>query len=251
MPTGTTMPPSGDAIFADDFESGSLAAWDTAVTDGGDLSASPAAALNGNIGLLANFDDNAAIYVADNLSPAEPRYRVRFLVHTNGVAMAPNESFMLFEGYTSANLSILRVEVRRFNNTYQMRAMVRNDANGWANTGWWVLSDALHAVELDWQAATGANNGSLTLWIDGVQRSQVANLDNDMHSMGMVRLGATGGVWTGTRGSVYVDSFESRRMTFIGLPTVAQTAAQAAAFDGAEGAYLWPEEYIYLPSISR
>jgi hypothetical protein len=52
---------------------------------------------------------------------------------------------------------------------YLVRVGVLNDATTWHTGSWYPISDAPHALEVDWQAATvpGANNGSLSLWIDG------------------------------------------------------------------------------------
>ena len=46
-----------DEIFTDDFESGDLTAWDSSVTDSGDLSADAAADYWGDYGLKATIDD--------------------------------------------------------------------------------------------------------------------------------------------------------------------------------------------------
>jgi len=80
------------------------------------------------------------------------------------------------------------------------------------------IGDGPHSIELDWRAATavGANNGGLTLWIDGVQQADLTGVDNDTLQIDRVRLGAVTGIDTGTRGTYYFDAFESRRQTFIG-----------------------------------
>ena len=83
----TVNPTSSDLIFADGFESGNLSAWSSSTTDGGDLSASPAAAIAGASGLQAVLDDNNSIYVTDERPNAEPRYRARFYFDPNSIAM--------------------------------------------------------------------------------------------------------------------------------------------------------------------
>jgi hypothetical protein len=110
------------------------------------------------------------------------------------------------------------VEFRNFSGAYQIRAKVLNDSSAFVNTNWFPVSDAPHVIELDWRAATavGANNGGLTLWIDGAQQADLANVDNDTWRIDRIRLGAVAGVDTGTRGTVYFDAFESRRQTYIG-----------------------------------
>ena len=65
-------------------------------------------------------------------------------------------------------------------------------------------------------AGAGANNGGVALWIDGVQRGSLSGLDNDTRRIERVRLGAASSVDAGTIGTYYLDSFESRRQTYIG-----------------------------------
>jgi hypothetical protein len=73
-------------------------------------------------------------------------------------------------------------------------------------------------MELDWRAATaaGANDGGLTLWLDGQQRANLTSINNDARRIDRVRLGAVIGIDSGTRGTYYFDAFESRRGTYIG-----------------------------------
>ena len=100
------------------------------------------------------------------------------------------------------------------------------------------LTDAGHLLETDWQAATsaGANNGVLTLWIDGTQKQTITNLDNDTRMVDYVRWGGVNGIDSGTRGTYYMDAFESRRGTYIGtaallMPQVAGTTPEEAGED--------------------
>jgi hypothetical protein len=80
------------------------------------------------------------------------------------------------------------------------------------------IIDTPHFVELDWGAATatGANNGGLTVWIDGIQQANLPGVDNDTRRIDRVRLGAVNGLYSGTLGTYYFDAFESRRQTYIG-----------------------------------
>lgn len=217
-PTPTNTPTASDLIFADGFESGNLSAWSASSTDGGDLSVSAAAALVGSNGLQAVLDDNVAIYLTDETPTAEPRYRARFYFDPNSILMASGDNHFIFRGYSGTSTLVLRVQFRFRNGNYHLRAALRNDASTWTNTGWFTLSDAPHAIELDWRAATaaGANDGGLTLWIDGAQQANLTGVDNDTRRIDRVRLGAVAGIDTGTRGTYYFDAFESRRQTYIG-----------------------------------
>ncbi len=209
---------AGDLIFADGFEAGSLSAWSSSTTDGGDLSVTTAAALVGSKGLQAVLDDNNAIFVTDQTPSAEPRYRARFSFDPNSISMGSNNAHYLLYGYTGASTLVLRVELRYSGGAYQLRAELRNDGNGWTSTNWFTISDAAHAIELDWRASTGpgANNGGLTFWIDGAQQADVTAIDNDTRRLDQVQWGAVAGIDSGTRGTYYFDAFESRRSTYIG-----------------------------------
>jgi len=207
-----------DLIFADGFESGNLTAWSASVTDGGNLSVSTAAALVGTQGLQALINDNNAIYVVDDQPAAEPRYRARFYFDPNTIPMAANDMHQIFSGRTAAGTVVVQIEFRLSSGVYQLRALILNDGAASTSSGWFTISDAPHAVEVDWRAATaaGANNGGLTFWIDGVQKADVTGIDNDTRRVDLVRLGAGSGIDNGTRGAYYFDAYEARRQSYIG-----------------------------------
>jgi Tol biopolymer transport system component len=218
-PTSTASPTgAADLIFADGFETGDLSAWSSSRTDAGDLSPSLSAALTGDYGLQAVIDDNKAIYVTDEKPNAELRYRARFYFDPNSISMKSNDNHYLFYGFTGTSTVVLRVQVRYSNGSYQLRAALRNDSSTWMSSSWFTISDASHSLEIDWRAATasGANNGGLTLWIDGTQRADLTGMDNDTRRIDRAQLGAVAGIDTGTRGTYYFDLFESRRQTYIG-----------------------------------
>ncbi len=132
--------------------------------------------------------------------------------------MTSGDAHFIFKGFVGTSTEVLRVEFRQSAGTYQLRASLLDDGTTWINTNWFTLSDAPHFVELDWRAATatGANNGGLTLWIDGTQQVDLNGIDNDTRRIDRARLGALTGIDTGTRGTYYFDAFESRRQSYIG-----------------------------------
>jgi hypothetical protein len=207
-----------DSIFTDGFESGNLSAWSASTTDTGDLSVSQVAALVGTSGLQALLDDVNAIYITDDTPNAENHYRTRFYFDPNSITMVSNDAHYLFYGYTGTSTLVLQVEFRFSKGSYQVRAALRNDKSAWTNTNWFTISDTAHFIEMDWRAATsnGANNGGLTLWIDGIQRANLSGVDNDTRRIDRIQLGAVNGIDSGTRGTYYFDAFESRRQTYIG-----------------------------------
>jgi uncharacterized protein YjiK len=217
-PTPTSTPQSTDLIFADDFESGNLSAWSSSVVDAGDLSVTAAAVLVGSKGLQAVIDDNNNLFVTDDRPNAEPRYRVRYYFDPNSISMVSGDNHNIFNGYAGTSTAVVRGQFRFSSGVFQIRFGLLNDSGTWLNTNWFTISDARHPVEIDWKAATaaGANNGYLTLWIDGIQKVSLTSVDNDTRRIDRVRLGAVTGLDTGTRGTYYFDAFVSRRQSYIG-----------------------------------
>jgi Bacterial Ig domain/K319L-like, PKD domain len=207
-----------DLIFTDGFEGGNLFAWSSATTGGGRLSVTTAAALVGTYGMQAQITNNNPIFVTDDSPTAEPRYRARFYFDPNSIPMARNKGNYIFDGRNAAGAAVLRVEFRWTGTQYQLRAGLANDLASFTSTAWFAITDAPHAIELDWRASTaaGANNGGLTLWIDGSQNATLAGVDNDTARVESARLGMLDGIDKGTRGTCYFDAFESRRASYIG-----------------------------------
>jgi hypothetical protein len=217
-PTPTNTATGSDLIFADSFESGDFSAWSASRIDLGDLAVSPNAAMIGSRGMRAWLDDNNVIFLTDNSPSAEPRYRVRFYFDPNSISMASGDVHNIFNGYMGTSTAVLRVNFRYLSGVYQVRAGALNDVAHWTDTSWFSITDAAHAIELDWRAAAspGANNGGVTLWIDGAQTASIISMDSDTRVIDFARLGAITGVDTGTRGITFFDAFESRRQTYIG-----------------------------------
>jgi hypothetical protein len=210
--------PVPDLIFAEGFESGDLSAWLVQRTDGTDLSVSPSAAIAGGYGLQAVVNDTNAIFVQDIRPAAETRYRVRFYFDPNSIVMPTGKGFYIFEGLATGAAVVFRAELRYVQGDYEIRADTVDDSGVTRNTGLIPIRDQMHIIELDWRAATaaGANDGGLTLWIDGVQAADISGLDNDTKYVDSVKLGAISGMVSGMNGSCYFDLFESRRSTYIG-----------------------------------
>lgn len=217
-PTSTGMAGGSDVIFADGFESGNLSAWTSSSTDAGDLSVSTAAALKGGQGLQAMIDDTNGLYVTSDHPNAEPRYRARFYFDPNSLSMASGDTHNIFKGYAGTSTDVFRLEFRFYAGAYQLRAGAMDDGTTWIGTGWIAISDAAHSIEVDWRGATGAgaNDGGLTLWIDGAQQGDLTGIDNDTRRVDRVRLGPISSLEGSTGGIYYFDAFESRRQTYIG-----------------------------------
>lgn len=214
--TPSPTPEVTDLIFADGFESGNFSAWSSASTGGGDLSVSAAAALVGSNGMQAVINDTSGIYVTDDTPNAEAHYRMRFHFDPNSIVMTDGSAQYIFAGRDAS--VVFQVDFRLSGGNYQIRLRQYNDAGGVQSINWVTISDAPHAIEVEWVAATvaGANDGGITLWVDGVQQGSLSGVDNDTRRIDSVQLGAVSGLDVGTQGTYYMDAFESRRQTYIG-----------------------------------
>lgn len=147
-------------------------------------------------------------------------HRARFRFDPNSIPMGSGNAHHLFYGYAGASTLVLRLEFRcnggacpSGEGSYQLQAELVNSSSTWTSTGWFTLTDAPHNIEFDWQRSA---SGSLTLWIDGAQQADLTGVNNSNRVMDMVRLGPVNGIDTGTRGTYFLDSFDSRRYNYLG-----------------------------------
>lgn len=211
-----------DLIFADGFESGGLSAWSLSATDGGDLAASaPAALAATTVGLRANVNDVSSLYVQDDSPGDEHRYRARFYLDPNG--FDPGETQAHFRTRTFIAFSenptrrVAAIVLKRQGGVFSLMGRARLDDGTQADTGFFPITDAPHAVELELLRASGpdALDGAFQLWIDGVSRIRLTGLDNGLTEVDFARMGALS-LKTGAAGTMYWDEFESRRSSYIG-----------------------------------
>ncbi|HEY3311768.1 MAG TPA: right-handed parallel beta-helix repeat-containing protein, partial [Anaerolineales bacterium] len=222
-PTQTSTPspvPSNDFIFSDGFESGDFSSWSSTTADVGAMTVTPTDAIIGLYGMQVTINNNNPAFITDATPNAENSYHARFYFNPASLLMANNQQFILFRADTSTGLPVLKTELA-FSSAkgYQIRTSALTNANRWKYSAWYSVSTSQHAIEFFWLAATAprAKNGMLSLWIDGIQQANLAGIDNDLYRIDQVNLGAVQNISTGTRGSLYIDSFESHRYTYIGL----------------------------------
>jgi hypothetical protein len=211
----------GDLIFRDDFESGQLARWSSASTDGDDLAVSPAGPMAGTtFGLRATVNDTARLYLQDDSPDAESRYRARFYLDPG--AFDPGEAashfrtrvFLAFDGASRRQVALV---LKRQGGSYSMAGRVRLDGGGRVDTGFHPLAAGPHFVELDWArgSSPGVADGRLELRVDDAVVSILTGLDNGGAAIESARMGALS-VKPGASGALYFDQFESRRQSHIG-----------------------------------
>jgi hypothetical protein len=231
-----------EVISMDGFESGDFSAWSWSETDGGDLSVSADAALVGSNGLQAVIDDNNAIFLTDDLADQEAQYRARFYFDPNSIGMATGDAHTLMVGMQSPWTWVMRVSLGGYNGKYYLIAGLVDDSGVWTDSAWYLIGDTGHYVEVDWRAASGpgANDGGMTLWVDGEERVALSGVDNDTRRIGRARLGAVSSIDSGTRGTYYFDEFESRQTSYIG-PVPGDVISADGFESGDFSAWSWSE----------
>jgi hypothetical protein len=209
---------TNDVIFQDGFESGDFSKWSSSSTDGGDLSLSASAALgNTGLGMQAAVNDTTALFVEDDTPQSEAHYKARFYFEPNG--FDPGEAqghlrvrlMILFDDAGTRRLSAL--VLRRKAGAYAIEQRCRRDDNSQADSGFFPITDAPHWFLVDWRQASGpaSGDGVCSLTIDGTTLSTQATLQNNVSTVGRVRLG-TLAVKPGASGTPYFDEFVSKRM---------------------------------------
>jgi hypothetical protein len=211
-----------DLIFANGFDSGDLAGWSSASTDGGDLTAPSAAILGPTVpGMQAIVNDTNSLYVVDTSPNDEDRYRARFFFDPSGIDPGETQShyrtriFLAFE--ESPNRRLAAIVLRRQAGAYSLMGRVRLDDDSQADTAFVPITAGPHVVEIDWRRSTGpsASDGSFQMWIDDALVGSLSFLDNSASAVDFARLGALS-VKAGASGTMHWDEFESRRTSYIG-----------------------------------
>jgi len=222
VPTSTPVPSPtptaiADMIFSDSFESGNLSRWSSAVIDGGRLSVSSAAAMDGASGMQALLNSTKPIYVIDASPAAEATYHARFYFSPNGITLPRNKPQDVFIGRTSTGTVIFRLQLQYVSGSYQLRGMILSGNGKTQTTSWYTISNSVHAVELTWQASTSSkgSNGLLRLWLDGTFKETRGGIANGGQRLEDVQLGPQS-IPSGTAGIEFFDAFASTHGIYIG-----------------------------------
>jgi len=229
-------------LFTIDLETGDLSQFDATAIDGGDLSASGTAALNGSYGLLFNIDDTNFIYGRKNITKQTTfHFGMRF--DPNSITMSTGDSFafmaLLQQG--SANY-IAEFDLNKTSLGYNLSINVGDDSNPNPIHNFTIsLTDEPHTIELTCIQATNSSSsdGSYIWYLDGAIQYTWTGLDNynRMFDANWYCYIAANYLDAGTSGTFYIDDIIGNddataiftRVTATGfvLPQSATTANEA------------------------
>jgi hypothetical protein len=207
-----------DVIFQDGFNSGNMSAWSLSSSGGGNLSVTPGAALASTaFGLQAAVSDTTGLYVEDRSPSAENRYRARFYIDPDDYDPGELQGhfrtrvFIMFDDAGTRRLSA--VVLKRQLGNYSIMQRCRRDDDSQYDSGFFPISNAPHWVLVEWRQASGPSSadGFCELGVDGATLSTLTDVQNNVSTLGMVRLG-TMNVKAGATGTPYFDEFVSTRI---------------------------------------
>ncbi len=200
-----------DGIFADGFETGSLARWSSA-TGSSRLRVTSSAATGGRLGLSASLSGSQTAFLSDASPASETGYHARFTVDAHRTSTRAR-AIGLFAGRDRHGSTIFTLEYKRGSTgSAWVRAGARR-AGGTSYTAWARLPSGIHTIELAW---TSARAGRIAIWIDGAAGPSRSRLDTHAYRLESVRLGPSAGLAPGLHGSFSFDRFVSDRSSWIG-----------------------------------
>ena len=186
--------------------------------------------MEGEHGLRIRFDGRAGVgqraFVVDETPAGESAYRAVFWFDPNGVTMKARDSFVLFEGLVRNSGTVgprqvpafrlhLRKAPPRTSGPRLVGELFGEDRTRRTTAGIGLAPSGARRVEVQWRAASapGATDGLLRVSVLGADGRSVSagGVDNAAHRLLTVRLGAVGEVDAGSRGTFYLDGFESYR----------------------------------------
>ena len=209
-----------EPIFADGFESGNFVNWGPSLVVGNvSLSVDKPAALCGEYGYAAKFDNDGTTglnrrgHIEDPSPSGETAYVAQFYLNPQNMTMAHDERHDIFIGSSNTTGVTLGLRLIKNGGAYDVFAYARLDSGSYAWTPRRTLAAGGSKLEVIWYAAdAGANNGSVSISIDGGSPAEVTALDNDQRRLDSVRLGILWGIDAGTYGTHHFDHFSSFRI---------------------------------------
>jgi hypothetical protein len=211
----------GGYLFWDDFETGDFSLWTRFNDGGGWLYPDPAGAMRGSWGACVERGDNdRRKQLIDETPVYQTTFAARFNFDINSLSMAAGERFRFMQVKMGAERPFFIV-LKYDSGQYWIQLNTLRDDLTKTKTGWYLLTDAPHTIEVDWQAASGpgANDGFAQLYLDDVYLEGLTGLDNDTIFIENFKIGFTSRlVGKSISGIFLVDDVATSNTGHIGLP---------------------------------
>jgi hypothetical protein len=209
-------------IFEDDFETGDFSQW-TRYNDGsGFLYACTDAALNGTYGAcVERGSNNKRKQLIDDTPANETSFSARFSLDINSLSMSNGERFRFMQFKMDQErpaFIVLKYDAGQ----YYIQLNTLLDGLTKTKTGWYLLTDSVHTIEVNWQQSSslpGIHDGFAELYIDDVLQQALTGLDNDTIYISSFRMGFTSKLdGRSISGIFHIDDVATGNSGYIGLP---------------------------------
>jgi hypothetical protein len=216
-----TYSPGTCILFTDDFETGDFTLWTRFNDGGGWLYPCTDAAINETWGACVERGDNDKRKQFTDETPVDQTtFGAHFSFDINSLSLVEGERFRFMQvkwGVERPFFIVLKYESGQY--LIQLNTLLDDLTK--TKTGWYVLTDEPHTIEVNWQAASfdGANDGYAKLYIDDVLQEELIGLDNDTMFIEKFKVGFTSRlVGKSISGIFYVDDVATCSTGHIGQP---------------------------------
>lgn len=205
------QPALASTLFNITHDANNLNEYNITVTDGGDLSTGTPGLASTTAKMEAVIDDTTAIYGRKNqAAPASNQIRFRLYMDPNSYTPNNNEVVYTLITQPYSNGRLIHVNLRNPADGYKIRVFGHDDGGTEKGDTHYDITDDAHYVEVYIVRASSnvASDGTMTMWIDGVQKYALSGIDNydrfaALTSFDVGMLGCSAGV----SGTIYVDEF--------------------------------------------
>jgi hypothetical protein len=212
---------AGGEIFWDDFETGDFSRWTRFNDGGGWLYQCTDAAINGSWGACVERGGNdKRKQLIDETPVNQTTFAVSFNFDINSLSMADGERFRFVQVKCGAERPFFIV-LKYNGGQYFIQLNTLLDDRTKVKTGWYLLTDAPHTIEVDWQAAStpGADDGFVELYLDDVFIEALTGLDSDTIFIENFKVGFTSRLeGKSISGIFYIDDVYTSNGGHIGAP---------------------------------
>ena len=202
-----------------------LSGWTSTVTSGGSIVQSGGSALGGSSGgieLQRPSGGTSSQYLVKTFTAltSQTVFRYRFYLDRNTLAMTNADAHDIWQVYSASDASARARLTLLYSNTpkFRLRTSLRNDAGSETNSSILEIGDTWSFDRIEIRVAkasngTGANNGTLTVYLDGSESATlgVSGVDIfDLFDFDETRLGHVAGLESGVTGTMYLDEVVAR-----------------------------------------
>lgn len=155
-------------------------------------------------------------YLQDGNPSSEQDYYARWYLDLSQMSLA-TDSVVHFAALGTGQTPVLELRLDRSAGQDRATLAAFSDGGGESTSTPVTVAGGWVAVEVEWHASSGADDGELRLYLDDVQVAQLTGLDNDTLRIDAARLGASGFGDGTASGEMDIDEFSSRNDGRIGL----------------------------------